>query len=73
MSCDLKNKAAVVSCEDELVCGRPPQRKSAKDERPGVVGYLLRASVSLLAHKLYGLNSLKPPFRDADAGQGGLE
>ena len=73
MGRDLKNQAAVASRVDELVSWRPPQRKSAEDERPSVVGHLLAAIVSLLAHKLYGFNSLKPPFRDAQAGQGGLE
>ena len=49
MSCNLKDEAAVASGVDELVCGRPAQWKPAENERPGVVRYLLGASVSLLA------------------------
>ena len=64
MSCDLKDEAAVVSSVDELVCGRTTQWKPTENERPGAVRYLLRASITLLAHELDSLQLLEPAFRD---------
>lgn len=61
---DLKDEGAVVSGIDELVCGRPTQWKSAQNKGPGVVRYLLRATVALLAHELDRFELLEAAFGD---------
>ena len=62
MSRDFKDEAAVASGVDGLVCRRPAQWKPTENERPRVVGYLLCAGLSLLAHELDRFEVLQPPF-----------